>query len=693
MADNVVETILVKLGLDGSEYNRDADKAVKTNEKLNKSVKKTDQVVSATGKTLAKFFSAIAVATGISKLIDEVAKLNDELYHLEKNLGMSSQSIKAWQGAAGAMGGSADGMTSSMKSLNMQMNDFVIMGDTALLPYMNALGVSMVDATGKLKETDAVMLDLADSFSKMDREQAYSLASKMGIDEGTFNTLVQGREEMEKMIEYQKTMYQSSEAELQVSRELQKNRALLGQQWESMKTMLANSLMPLFVKMSEVLLGVFEYLQKHQASVKRFFTILSFAIGAVLVPILVKAAAAAVAFLAPILLAAAPVLALGAAFGLLYDDYKTWAEGGKSLFDWGLFANYIDTATLSTGNLSKSFKNMADDLINNTIPTLKGYADIVTMLASGDFKGAGKLAMSMLGNFSDNVTGYVDTALGHEKGTLGNTIGAGIANLLGTATTGAMGAGIPAGKSGNFNNVLMNAAQRAGITDKKELAAFTAIVGHETGDGKNLSENPNYSYKGWQRIAPQQRNVRNWLKGHSESDFKKLSKEDKLNIMYEGMNGNRKGEGYKFRGRGAIQLTGRANYQAFANYIGRPDIMENPDLVANDPELAAASAAWYWKNNKRIGEKARAGDISGARKIVNGGEIGMNDVVNRYQESMRQSKAIPLDTAKTQASNIRNDVKIGDIKVYTTASTISGVASDASTAFGNQLGMLTPSLG
>ncbi|WP_236266381.1 hypothetical protein, partial [Escherichia coli] len=171
------------------------------NDKLNKSVSETDKNVGNVTKTLARWFSVAAAATGILKMVDQVQKLNDELYHLERNLGMSASTIKNWQGAAGAMGGSAQGMTESIKSLNMGMNDFVTMGDTTLLPFMNALGVGMVDAQGKLRKTDDVMLDLADSFSKMDREQAFSIASKMGIDEGTFNTLVQGRKEMEKMIE------------------------------------------------------------------------------------------------------------------------------------------------------------------------------------------------------------------------------------------------------------------------------------------------------------------------------------------------------------------------------------------------------------------------------------------------------------------------------------------------------------
>lgn len=66
--------------------------------------------------------------------------------------------------------------------------------------------------------------------------------------------------------------------------------------------------------------------------------------------------------------------------------------------------------------------------------------------------------------------------------------------------------------------------------------------------------------------------------------------------MYRGMNGNKQpNDGWVFRGRGGIQLTGRGTYQRFADYIKRPDIMTNPDLIAKDIELAAHSSAWYWK--------------------------------------------------------------------------------------------------
>ncbi|WP_236479988.1 hypothetical protein, partial [Escherichia coli] len=119
MAENIVESIIVKLGLDGSQYNREAEKAKSNNDKLNKSVSETDKAVSTVTGTITRFFGILAAATGILRMVDQVQKLNDELYHLERNLGMSASTIKNWQGAAGAMGGSAQGMTESIKSLNM----------------------------------------------------------------------------------------------------------------------------------------------------------------------------------------------------------------------------------------------------------------------------------------------------------------------------------------------------------------------------------------------------------------------------------------------------------------------------------------------------------------------------------------------------------------------------------------------
>ena len=91
------------------------------------------------------------------------------------------------------------------------------------------------------------------------------------------------------------------------------------------------------------------------------------------------------------------------------------------------------------------------------------------------------------------------------------------------------------------------------------------------------------------------------------------------------MNGNVEfGDGYKFRCRGSFHLTGRGNYYAFAEYINRIDIMDNPDLLATDPNLAVKSAIWFWmKYRPELPDLARQGDYKRVRRIVNGGTISI----------------------------------------------------------------------
>ena len=666
MADNIVETIFVKLGLDGSEYNKGVEQTTKQSDKLNKTVKKTDDLVSAAAKAAAKFLATFAAVTGIAKLINEVQKLNEELYHLEKNLGMSSRTISNWQNASAAMGGSADGMTSSVKSLNMAMNDFVMFGDTSLMQFTNQLGVSLVDTNGKLRDTDKVMLDLADSFSKMDREQAFSVASKMGIDEGTFNTLVQGREEMEKMLEYQNKIYKSSEEELKASRELAKNRALLGTHWESLKLMMGNILVPLFVKLSKVMLGMFEYLQEHQREVKMVFTGIAFAVTAVLIPALIKGTIAALAFMAPFLPFIATVTALGAAFALLYDDYKAWADGGNSLFNWGAFTDYIDNARLTTENLSKAFKNLGKDLMNDTIPTLVGYAEIIQKLSRGDFAGAAAQFGAMAGNFSDKVTGYVDTALGYEQGTTSNKIGETISNIVNGGGKG----GVPQAnyKSKNFTAdkaaSIARVAKNIGV-NPNDLAA---VISFETGGTFSPSaKNKNSSATGLIQFMAGSGGTKGKYYGMSREQFAGLSFDEQMKYVERY---------YKERGFKA------GKSQTTADVYG-------------------AVTGYGYKRGSRAYELNKVWD-SNKNGIIEKGEMVKNpsfrahqrnyyDGATNAQAMARQGQYnIPNTLAKPQGSNVRTDVNVQNVTIQTTANTMTGTGQDMAKGIGSQVGMLIP---
>jgi len=152
-----------------------------------------------------------------------------------------------------------------------------------------------------------------------------------------------------------------------------------------------------------------------------------------------------------------------------------------------------------------------------------------------------------------------------------------------------------------------------------QTASFFGQVGHETAGFALFSENLNYSASGLQKIFGK------YFPGLLENYYAR--KPEKIaNRVYGNRMGNgdeTSGDGWKFRGRGALQLTGKNNYQAFADFLDKPEIMDNPDLVATD--YAFASALFFFTRNNLWG---LADDISEAgiyklTKRINGGTNGL----------------------------------------------------------------------
>ncbi len=182
-----------------------------------------------------------------------------------------------------------------------------------------------------------------------------------------------------------------------------------------------------------------------------------------------------------------------------------------------------------------------------------------------------------------------------------------------------------------FIRELWSAIRKYGVTHPNELAALLASSDHETGGGVFLVENSNFRFINWKGLN---RNTRRWTaeRGSSaESDFSKLSTVEKFNIMYQGMSGNiLPDDGFKFRGRGGIHITGRDTYQKFSQHINNPRIMDNPDLISSDPKLAAESAVWFWiKYKPDLVKAARDGKFDEVRRIVNGGRVGKTSFDNK----------------------------------------------------------------
>jgi putative chitinase len=172
-------------------------------------------------------------------------------------------------------------------------------------------------------------------------------------------------------------------------------------------------------------------------------------------------------------------------------------------------------------------------------------------------------------------------------------------------------------------------AQKFGITSNLRLAHFLAQCGHESGGFKAVQENLNYGAKGLRGIFAK----------YFPTDAKALEYERKpekiANLVYGNRMGNGPeptGEGFKFRGRGYIQLTGKENYRKFGQFIG-DDLTVNPDLVATKYPLA--SAAFFFQSNGLWAICDRGADdatVTLVTKRVNGGTIGLADRIKHFKE-------------------------------------------------------------
>ena len=169
--------------------------------------------------------------------------------------------------------------------------------------------------------------------------------------------------------------------------------------------------------------------------------------------------------------------------------------------------------------------------------------------------------------------------------------------------------------------------QKFGIDTPVEVAHFLAQCGHESGGFRVVNENLNYSAKGLMGI------FKKYFPTSVLAEQYQRKPEKIANRVYASRMGNgdeTSGEGFKFRGRGYIQLTGKQNYTAFGKAIG-VDIAANPDLVATKYPLL--SAAWFFSKNCLAKCKdASDASVLAVTKCVNGGTIGLADRQKHFKE-------------------------------------------------------------
>ena len=168
------------------------------------------------------------------------------------------------------------------------------------------------------------------------------------------------------------------------------------------------------------------------------------------------------------------------------------------------------------------------------------------------------------------------------------------------------------------------------IDTPKRIASFIAQCGHESGGWRVFSENLNYSAKSLDAVFGKY-----FVRGGRDATQYARQPEKIANVVYANRMSNGdtdSGDGWSYRGRGPIQLTGKANYASFSADMG-VDAINNPDLVSDDKTVALMSAIWFWNKNK-LNQYADSGDIKTMTKRINGGYIGLEDRVHHWKVAL-----------------------------------------------------------
>ena len=167
------------------------------------------------------------------------------------------------------------------------------------------------------------------------------------------------------------------------------------------------------------------------------------------------------------------------------------------------------------------------------------------------------------------------------------------------------------------------------INTPQRVAAFLAQCGHESGGFTAIKENLNYKAESLVRVWPK------YFPNMDVANQYAHNQEKIANRAYANRMGNgpeESGDGYRFCGRGLIQLTGRSNYQAFADSI-ETDINDLPEYLATF-EGCVQSACWFWEANN-LNQYADNGDLVTMTKKINGGTLGLDDRTARYKKALQ----------------------------------------------------------
>ncbi|MDU6055600.1 MAG: hypothetical protein E6667_05270, partial [Acinetobacter junii] len=330
-------------------------------------------------KSVALKTALMALATGALIAVRQTASELDKLYFSSQRIGASATNITAFGNAISQMGGNAESAIGTLESLAEKMRN-----SPGYEGMINSLGVNTKQANGEMRDRVDVMKDLSGVLAQMPAYQANAYANSLGIDQNTLLAMRDGKfvSNMEK--------YQKIQEQLGMNDDLTKSGNDFMTEYRDLTMVTKTGFQVIVMQAGKALIPILRLLnQLIQAGISAFsqlnpeikqmlgvglrFGMLALVFGGFIktfgmifkfIPMIKSFIGVLKLFRLAFL--ASPIgiiLALAAALALLYDDYKTWRDGGKSLFDWSKWTNGIDTII----NKIKDFLDLLDKIKDKVI--------------------------------------------------------------------------------------------------------------------------------------------------------------------------------------------------------------------------------------------------------------------------------------------------------------------------------------
>lgn len=380
MAENIVDALIVTMGLDNSDYERGMneveDRTRQFSERAPREVERglnsIEQRFGATFQGIFRTFIApLTAALGTMGIFSQYTQTADRIGKTAARIGASAEDLQAWGEAAKRAGGSVEGFIASFESLNSQIQRMQAMGGKGrLTPFLKQLGISATE-NGKAKDTFQILRDLAAASDRVGKSTFAGTARFFGLDQGTIALLQQGRVAMDELIARQRALGVYTKEDFEITAKFNDAISDLQQSFRAMAAPILQVITPALTTLAGWLTNIVQTFREHQGFIVAGLTV----IAATMSGVLLKAATALGAALMPLL---GPIAAI-AALGAIFDEIATYAEGGETAFQglWEAIGTPEDFKAV--GKAVQDFASGAWEAISGLAKDVGGaFVDVVS---------------------------------------------------------------------------------------------------------------------------------------------------------------------------------------------------------------------------------------------------------------------------------------------------------------------------